>query len=288
MMGKSKRGIWPILLFMGMAVGLNAVSGQTKYFQLKGKLELTPGSPPESRSSITWKLQSNKVIEYEPLFSETSDVYGRFKNRATLDTATGRLEITDLTKEDSGVYTVEVKAKVTGTYTVDVIRSISAIPKIPNNPKCDIHPVDCILTCEVPDTTDAEPVTYSWKEGTGPWQRSNKYLKINVTGVGKKFFCKIENPISEKDSVPYPIPQDNTLTWTVVGIISLVVIIGFPAILSQFIPRLKTEREKLFKNCTKTDPENAAPSSEDRPATGEPLIDIKKTEGGMERNGNSN
>ncbi|XP_067116990.1 CD48 antigen-like [Osmerus mordax] len=286
-MGKSKRGIWPILLFMGMAVGLNAVSGQTKYFQLKGKLELTPGSPPESGSSITWKLQSNKVIEYEPLFSEKSDVYGRFKDRATLDTATGQLEITDLTKEDSGVYTVEVRSKVTGKYTVDVIRNISATPKISQNPECDIHPVDCILTCEVSYTTDAEPVTYSWKEGTGPWQRSSdKYLKLNVTDAGKKFFCKIENPISEKDSVSYEIPPVPALIWIyiIVFVACLLAIIVVLYILSLFISRLKTKREKLLKclGCPK-----CTASTSEAPPT-QQYSTVTTNGEGMERNGNSN
>ena len=96
--------------------------GQTKYFKLGGTLKLEQGSPPPPGSSITWKFQSNKVIEYDPNFTEDIDVYGDFKNRATLNKATGQLETTDLTKKDSGVYTLEVNSEVNATYTVAVIR----------------------------------------------------------------------------------------------------------------------------------------------------------------------
>ena len=91
------------------------------YAELGGTLKLTPGSPPGD-GSITWKLKSNKVVEYDKNFHPTIEVYGRFKNRTTLNSLTGGLEMTDLTKEDKGVYTMEVNSELKATYdVVDVI-----------------------------------------------------------------------------------------------------------------------------------------------------------------------
>ncbi|XP_046887074.1 uncharacterized protein LOC124474721 isoform X2 [Hypomesus transpacificus] len=290
-MGKSKRGIWPILFFMGMAVGLNAVSGQTKYFKLGGTLKLEQGSPPPPGSSITWKFQSNKVIEYDPNFTEDIDVYGDFKNRATLNKATGQLETTDLTKKDSGVYTLEVNSEVNATYTVAVIRSVPT-PKILLTTEdgvspCDIRQHTCRLTCEVPDSTDAEPVTYSWEVETGTMEpSSDKYRDINDIDRGKTFTCKIKNPISEEQA-SYTVNKGINGLGIGLGIASGV---GVPllvlALLSQFIPQLREKRNNFFQSLRSP---KTASSPEAPPDNKVTLLNSNKTGEGVEgRNGNSN
>lgn len=72
--------------------------------------------------SILWKFGKDKVVEFDPAFSPSPETYGRFQNRAHLNVSTGMLNITNLTTEDSGTYSVEINNILQReTYNLEVI-----------------------------------------------------------------------------------------------------------------------------------------------------------------------
>ncbi|XP_071015844.1 obscurin-like isoform X2 [Oncorhynchus clarkii lewisi] len=195
----------------------NAVSGEVSepvgevfgpeylYHKVGGKLVLTPdkSTVTDPITSILWKHGKYKVAEWDKDFGGL-DIYGAFRERTTLDQTTGELRISGLMKTDSGVYSVEFNSKLLDkTYTLSVIK---AVPKPTITSSCNPDKTSCILTCEG-DTTDAEPVTYSWKVGEGPWEVLDKQLFVSKSNTGKSnsgynYICKLKNAVSGEVSEP--------------------------------------------------------------------------------------
>ncbi|XP_038835471.1 carcinoembryonic antigen-related cell adhesion molecule 5-like [Salvelinus namaycush] len=180
------------------------VSGDL-YHKVGGELalKLDKSTVPDSNTSILWKHGKNKVAERDKDFGGL-DIYGAFKERTTLDQNTGELRISGLMKTDSGVYSVEFNSKLLDkTYTLSVIK---AVPKPTITSSCNPDKTSCTLTCEG-DTTDAEPVTYSWKVGEGAWEDLDKQRNVSKSDTGKstngyKYICKLNNSVSEEVSEP--------------------------------------------------------------------------------------
>ncbi|XP_031679967.1 uncharacterized protein LOC109890354 [Oncorhynchus kisutch] len=174
------------------------------YHQVEGDLVLKPekSTVPDHITSILWKHGKNKVAEWYKDYG--LDIYGTFINRTTLDQTTGELRISGLMKTDSGVYSVEFNSKLLDkTYTLSVIK---AVPKPTITSSCNPDKTSCTLTCEG-DTTDAEPVTYSWKEGEGPWVVGGKLLIVSKSHTGNStnsynYICKLNNTVSGEVSEP--------------------------------------------------------------------------------------
>uniref|UniRef100_A0A674BEA7 Uncharacterized LOC115179321 n=1 Tax=Salmo trutta TaxID=8032 RepID=A0A674BEA7_SALTR len=195
----------------------NAVSGEVSepvgevfgpedlYHKVGGELVLTPekSTVPDSITSILWKHGKYKVAEWDKDFGGL-DIYAAFKDRTTLDQTTGELRISGLKKTDSGVYSVEFNSKLFDkTYTLSVINAVHK-PTITSS--CNPDKTICTLTCEG-DTTDAEPVTYSWKVGEGAWEVLGKQLIFSKSNTGKsnsgyKYICKLKNAVSGDVSEP--------------------------------------------------------------------------------------
>ncbi|XP_038835584.1 uncharacterized protein LOC120033353 [Salvelinus namaycush] len=175
------------------------ISGEQLYIKVGKDLVLMPdkSTVPDSITSILWKHGKNKAAEWDKDFG--LDIYGAFKERTTLDQNTGELRISGLKKSDSGVYSVEFNSKLLDrTYTLSVIKSV---PKPTITSSCNANLTSCILTCEG-DTTDAEPVTYSWKMGEGAWEFLDKQRNVSKNGTGKstnsyKYSCKMNNSAGE-------------------------------------------------------------------------------------------
>uniref|UniRef100_A0A4W5P2K9 Ig-like domain-containing protein n=1 Tax=Hucho hucho TaxID=62062 RepID=A0A4W5P2K9_9TELE len=158
------------------------------YHKVGGELVLKPdkSTVPDPITSILWKHGKNKVAEWDKDFAGL-ETYGAFKGRTTLDQTTG-----------DGVYSVEINSKLLDkTYTRSVIK---AVPKPTITSSCNPDKTSCTLTCEG-DTTDAEPITYSWKEGEGAWEVIGKQLIVSKSDSGKptngyKYTCKLKNTVS--------------------------------------------------------------------------------------------
>uniref|UniRef100_A0A7N6BQ02 Ig-like domain-containing protein n=1 Tax=Anabas testudineus TaxID=64144 RepID=A0A7N6BQ02_ANATE len=173
------------------------------YITEAGNLVLMPpaASTQPVISSIRWKYNGNllaEMVEGKILL----DVYGRFNGRTTLNTTTGCLEVNNMTKDDTGFYSVEIN------YSGQSVRyDVKVINKVPKpviqvfNSTSDSYR----LSCEG-NTTEAEPVTYSWKTGDGEWKESEKSITISNTEETQSvetFSCRMKNPVSEEDSEPH-------------------------------------------------------------------------------------
>ncbi|XP_029612808.1 uncharacterized protein LOC115196277 isoform X5 [Salmo trutta] len=200
-------------LYFWICLAQKVVSGDDLYHEVGGDLLLTPdkSTVPDPITSILWKHGKNKVAEWDKDFGGL-DIYAAFINRTTLDQTTGELRITGLKKTDSGVYYVEFNSKLLDkTYTISVIKPV---PKPTITSSCNPDKTSCILTCEG-DTTDAEPVTYSWKVGEGAWQVIGKQLIVSKNYTGKptnsyKYICKMKNSVSGEVSEVFglePVPK---------------------------------------------------------------------------------
>ncbi|KAK2824685.1 hypothetical protein Q5P01_021860 [Channa striata] len=207
------------------------------YFVIGGSLTLTPPVAPGRISRILWKHDENLVAEWadgraEPRYS------GTFRGRAGLDTTTGRLDITNVTEADAGMFTLDINNALQGErYEATVIHKVPK-PEILVQPlRCSSGSDSCTLTCEG-NITEAEPVTYSWKMGAGDWTESEQSINISSTeGIQSvtNFTCRMTNPVSEEQSEVHPNPffqraRPSSRRWLevfltvlkVVGVVSLV------------------------------------------------------------------
>uniref|UniRef100_A0A4W5PRE4 Ig-like domain-containing protein n=1 Tax=Hucho hucho TaxID=62062 RepID=A0A4W5PRE4_9TELE len=195
-------------------------------------------------TSILWKHGKNKVAEWDKDFGNL-EIYGAFINRTTLDSTTGELRISGLKKTDSGVYSVEFNSKLLDkTYKLSVIE---AVPKPTITSSCKPDKTSCTLTCEG-DTTDAEPVTYSWNVGGRAWEVSDKQRNVFKSDTGKstnsyKYICKMSNAVSGEVSEPVgevfgPEPSDN---YAVVALV-VVTIVAFAGLIGFLVWKKKTGR----------------------------------------------
>ncbi|XP_024299511.1 SLAM family member 8 [Oncorhynchus tshawytscha] len=203
-----------LTVFLAEAI-LCTVSGEQLYRKVGGELVLTPdkSTVTDPITSILWKHGKNKVAEWDKDFGGL-DIYAAFKERTTLDQTTGELRISGLKKTDSGDYSVEFNSKLLDqTYKLFVIK---AVPKPKITSSCNPDKT-CNLTCEG-NTTDAEPVTYSWKQGEGAWEDLDKQININKRDTGKStnsytYFCKMKNSAGEGEvSEPVVLGSDGWLT----------------------------------------------------------------------------
>ncbi|XP_074503178.1 SLAM family member 9-like [Sebastes fasciatus] len=157
--------------------------------------------------NILWKFNGNLLAEW------VKDVvplgyYPRIQGRANLTTETGQLIINNMSKNDDGVYSVGINDRVQSeSYHAKFIKKVQKLKVVVRPLTCTADSKNCSLTCDS-DTTDAEPITYSWKKGDGEWKVSGKDINItrkDDSGV-KTFTCRMKNPVSEEESDPEPNP----------------------------------------------------------------------------------
>uniref|UniRef100_A0A4W5P2L9 Ig-like domain-containing protein n=1 Tax=Hucho hucho TaxID=62062 RepID=A0A4W5P2L9_9TELE len=165
-----------------------------------GELLLKPdkSTVPDSITSIRWKHGKNKVAEWDKNFG--MDIYAAFINRTILDQTTGD-KLLDKT-----------------------------FPKPTITSSCNPDKTSCTLTCEG-DTTDAEPITYSWKEGEGAWEVIGKQLIVSKSDSGKptngyKYTCKLKNTVSGEGEVSEPVGEVFVSgEWTLISVLQSYVLI---------------------------------------------------------------
>ncbi|XP_045921780.1 uncharacterized protein LOC123981143 [Micropterus dolomieu] len=196
-------GVW--LRAAVLAALLISVLAEDKYFAAGGKLELRP-QPSAAITNILWKHNGNLLAEWVQGKIELT-YYGSFNGRTTLNTTTGRLEIKNMVEADAGQYVVEINSHVQSpSYDVKMIKEVTKPEVVLRPVSCNEDSEECTLSCDG-DIAGAKPVTYSWKEGAGDWKESGKDMKITKTNTGvKTFSCKMENPVSEKESEPLDNP----------------------------------------------------------------------------------
>uniref|UniRef100_UPI0037E78E61 lymphocyte function-associated antigen 3-like n=1 Tax=Semicossyphus pulcher TaxID=241346 RepID=UPI0037E78E61 len=219
---------WLLAVVLLAVVNISAAEDKAVYFKVGGELGLRPTFSGRI-TSILWKLKADLMAEWVegvvPLV-----YYGRFKTRTTLNTTSGHLVLKDTTKDDEGLYTMEINNVVQNErFLAKAIEEVPA-PTVELQPLiCNADMESCELTCHLP-TKEAEPITYSWKEGDGEWEQKKKDIEITKTETArvKTYSCKMTNPVSEKESKPKDNPffQDDPVPnhGVVVGVLIALVV----------------------------------------------------------------
>ncbi|TDH01628.1 hypothetical protein EPR50_G00182320 [Perca flavescens] len=226
------------------------------YFRDGGELtlDLRP-RPPEPLTSIVWRINGDLLAEWikdqvtgQELVPLT--YYRSFRGRTTLDVTTGRLVINNMAKADMGVYSVEVNNKVQNEkYNAVWIQEVPQ-PEVWIRPlTCSPDSDSCTLSCDG-NITDAGPVTYSWKMGDGEWKESGKDLDITKSGTSdvKTFTCRIQNPVSVRDSQPKdnPLlekePGSSGVGWVVGGVFGAIIVAGAVVVGAAYLYNKKRSR----------------------------------------------
>ncbi|XP_074503202.1 SLAM family member 9-like [Sebastes fasciatus] len=157
--------------------------------------------------NILWKFNGNLLAEWVKDLVPLG-YYPRIEGRANLTIETGQLIINNMSKNDEGVYSVGINDRVQSeSYHAKFIKKVQK-PKVVVRPLiCGADFESCKFSCDS-DTTEAEPITYSWKMGGGEWKVLGKDINITSTkdsGV-KTFTCRMKNPVSQEESDPEPNP----------------------------------------------------------------------------------
>ncbi|XP_016535092.1 T-lymphocyte surface antigen Ly-9-like [Poecilia formosa] len=187
-----------------LLLALQAAAQEDKYFEIGGTLTLNPMSSGEI-TSITWKHKGNVVAEYIK-DSVPLEYLSDLKGRTNVDLTTGVLTVKDMRKSDDGKFTVEINNRVLPvSFNAVGIKPLPEPAVVLKNPTtCYKNSDSCNLTCNG-DVRDSGPVQYFWKlREDGAWKESGQdwmLTKIQMSSV-EKIICKIQNPISEKESGP--------------------------------------------------------------------------------------
>ncbi|KAI4786213.1 hypothetical protein KUCAC02_037273 [Chaenocephalus aceratus] len=221
------------VLVFALLVAASLRAASTEMFIKEGgsvTLELRPALTVPI-TIIQWKYKDSILAEW------VKDVLPLAHNREhiKLDIVSGRLAMEKMTKAEEGVYSVEVNSNVQKvTYNVVVLKDVPK-PEIWIAPlTCSEEINQCTLSCEG-NTTGAEPGTYSWKTDDGEWKESSRNMPITQEGHGhvKTFTCKMNNPVSEKESDLFtnklykkPSPKPSPGGWIALIVVAVLVAVG--------------------------------------------------------------
>ncbi|XP_047458604.1 uncharacterized protein LOC125018617 [Mugil cephalus] len=171
------------------------------YFKLGGTLTLRPPFS-GTITSIVYKIKGNLVAEWAENGVHLT-YYSSFKGHTTLNTETGELKISNLTKDDTGEFVVEINNVFPPIMFKYVEIKEVPDPSLRVQPlACDSSSSSCSLFCDG-DIEESGPVTFSWKKGNGTWNESEQVMNITndeETEKVKTFSCRMKNPVSEKES----------------------------------------------------------------------------------------
>ncbi|CAK6975457.1 uncharacterized protein LOC128354439 isoform X2 [Scomber scombrus] len=189
-------------------------SAEPLYRIIGDKVVLTPDSVVNPINNIVWNHGPYVAMVWHLNAGEPLS-HRQFKDRGSLNISTGVMTITGLTRDDSGIYTVEINDKV---YNKTQLNVISPVPEPTISVLCDPEMTYCVLTCSG-SITGAEPVTYWWTAGGKRWPSTNQHT-ITKEDKEEWFNCTLENPVSSSSSEKVFnlfIEKDNT--WKLIFLI---------------------------------------------------------------------
>ncbi|XP_036058454.1 CD48 antigen [Onychomys torridus] len=158
-----------------------------------------------SYKRLTWlHTAKQKILEYE--YDGTNTIYdSEFKGRVELDHASGALHISNVRKEDKGLYYMRVLRETEEEYiiTLDVFDPVSK-PSI-NFEKTEDSAESCHLklSCKV----EGQNVNYTWYDNMRPLPKEGQGnvldLIITAHNWSTSYTCQASNPVSSKNSTMY-------------------------------------------------------------------------------------
>ncbi|XP_044228186.1 uncharacterized protein LOC122996652 [Thunnus albacares] len=189
---------------------LNSVLAKNTFFEEGGSVTLLLRPPFSGEITIiVWMHNNFNLVAKWVKEDDSFENHGTFKGRTTLNTTTGSLKIINMSRADSGEYSVMINDKPQSErYNATLIKAVPQPVELVKPPECTNASKQCTLTCDG-KTKEAEPVTYSWKMEGGEWKDGEKDRNITNNETiqrVKMFSCRMKNPISEEESEPKPNP----------------------------------------------------------------------------------
>ncbi|XP_068423262.1 lymphocyte function-associated antigen 3-like [Clinocottus analis] len=196
------------------------------YFTDGGELTFNVSRPSSDPiSNILWKFKGDMMAEWVKNKIPV-EVYSPFSGRADMDTVSARLVVRNMTKADTGTYTLGIDDKVHGeSYDAVWIRNLSKPTVTLRTLTCVVGMESCLVSC-VTDTAEAEPIAFGWKFGEKEWKGSEKD-SINITTLNnvldETITCQISNPVSKQVSkaIKNPLYYYNSVLKIVAVVIGL-------------------------------------------------------------------
>uniref|UniRef100_A0A3Q3JKQ6 Ig-like domain-containing protein n=1 Tax=Monopterus albus TaxID=43700 RepID=A0A3Q3JKQ6_MONAL len=199
--------LWSVIVLLSVVLSSALTLDIPVYFKVGGSLELRPQPEHTAITGIVWRHNGDLVAEWVDKDSPLT-YWGVFKGRTTLNTTTGRLEIRKMSKDDAGLFTVEINKVQNESYAARVVKEVSKPTVLVKPLACSPALESCVLSCDG-DTTETGPVDYYWKFGDGGWKQREKDITINKTEEmqsAKTVSCRMKNLAGEKDSDPVENP----------------------------------------------------------------------------------
>ncbi|XP_042571929.1 CD48 antigen-like [Cyprinus carpio] len=185
---------------------IGAASGEdvNVFGEVGGTVSFSPTSLPPPKSGIIWK-QEKGVEKVKAIEWDTEDGFDipnpRFKGITTLDEKTGKITITKLKFEHSGLYTIDISSKEQEQRFNSEVLALLPKPVIKIE-KIDINPNAVYLKCEY-----SEKII--WKNSAGETLKGTiqspkgELITVEKKGNPDVFYtCTLKNAVSERTSDP--------------------------------------------------------------------------------------
>lgn len=194
------------------------------YLRVGDTVRLAPEKVSERITSVVWKYDANLLAEWVegniPL-----TYYSKFRGRTKLDTRTGSLVFENGAVSDTGEYSAEINNRVQAlTHRIVILETVPQPGVNFTTVLCNSSLEICTLACEG-DVSKVDHVKYFWKLDNGEWRQGDREKEIannQDMWIVKIFLCRIENPVSGRDSdyVNNPFYQEtSTGLYVTLGIV---------------------------------------------------------------------
>ncbi|XP_066563698.1 SLAM family member 5 [Amia ocellicauda] len=248
-----------LFAFTNITAGQNVIYGL-----LNAEITLKPISS-GFLEEIIWKHNMDKVAEYDQ--DQQILYFAEYNGRTTLDIKNGYLTIKDLTKKDSGKYSINVqisgKLQTLQSYNLIILEHVPK-PTV----TCKADDLNATLRCLAQTSYNTQ---YRW-EGPQNQELSGSELPIKREGSQhSEYTCIVSNPVSESRSevfhAEHCFPSGTNSVPIIVGIVLLISLLFIVVLaIRKYKKKYKkegnvqkeNEADKLLRNEDNTDPENPA------------------------------
>ncbi|XP_069389090.1 dentin matrix acidic phosphoprotein 1-like isoform X3 [Paralichthys olivaceus] len=260
------------------------VSGELlKYSLLGQKVHLKPDIPGHP-DEILWKHQDSTVVTFN---GKEEHVYSLYQNRVTLDWVSAELYITDLRREDSGVYELETlvnKKWHRFQYELEVIGKVTK-PSVScdmNSSSSDTRGARATLTCSAEPTQPQSLMKYEWESSANMLPGPELTILLEDEHDDKIYTCRVSNPLTFETTTfnaKTCYPDKSSSVALTVSLIILFIILLLIAVVGVMFCKLKNKA--CFAKSNRDDVENrikpGATEERDQDDESKPLFDRAPT-----------